>query len=156
MFKLQSAMEYLMTYGWAILLLGIVLASLYALGLFSPSSFVQSQCLLQANFGCMNAYITSSGILTVNIEQNTQSPINITSIGCNSNATYSNMKQISPPLDLPIGSNYTFTVQCYQGTSPYSGPVGSLFKGYLLFNYTNLQTGFQNTQIGTLILKVSS
>ncbi|MEM0147728.1 MAG: hypothetical protein QXD11_02755 [Candidatus Micrarchaeaceae archaeon] len=154
--KLQSAMEYLMTYGWAILLLGIVLASLYALGLFSPSSFIQSTCLLQANFGCINAYLSSSGKLTVNIEQNTESPINITSIGCNTNATYYNMVSISPPLSLPIGSNHTFTVQCYQGTQQYSGQIGSIFKGYLLFNYTSLQTGFQNTQIGTLMLKVSS
>ncbi len=37
--KLQSAMEYLMTYGWAILVIAVVLGVLYSLGIFSPSSF---------------------------------------------------------------------------------------------------------------------
>ncbi|MDE1849596.1 MAG: hypothetical protein KGI00_02595 [Candidatus Micrarchaeota archaeon] len=35
MIKLQSAMEYLMTYGWAILAIAIVMVSLYSLGIFS-------------------------------------------------------------------------------------------------------------------------
>jgi hypothetical protein len=37
--KAQSAMEYLMTYGWAILIIAIVLAALFQLGVFNPMSF---------------------------------------------------------------------------------------------------------------------
>jgi len=37
--KAQSAMEYLMTYGWAILIIGVVLAALYQLGVFNPMTF---------------------------------------------------------------------------------------------------------------------
>ncbi len=37
--RLQSAMEYLMTYGWAILVIAVVLGVLYSLGIFSPSNF---------------------------------------------------------------------------------------------------------------------
>ncbi|MDE1851514.1 MAG: LamG domain-containing protein [Candidatus Micrarchaeota archaeon] len=36
--KLQSAMEYLMTYGWAILAIAIVMVSLYSLGIFNAAS----------------------------------------------------------------------------------------------------------------------
>ncbi|MDE1851767.1 MAG: LamG domain-containing protein [Candidatus Micrarchaeota archaeon] len=36
--KLQSAMEYLMTYGWAILAIAIVMVSLYSLGIFNAGS----------------------------------------------------------------------------------------------------------------------
>jgi hypothetical protein len=36
--KLQSAMEYLMTYGWAILIVAVVLGALFQLGVFSGSS----------------------------------------------------------------------------------------------------------------------
>ncbi len=35
----QSAMEYLMTYGWAILIIAIVLGALFSLGVFSSSNF---------------------------------------------------------------------------------------------------------------------
>ena len=37
--KLQSAMEYLMTYGWAILIIAIVLVALFSLNLFNPYTF---------------------------------------------------------------------------------------------------------------------
>lgn len=37
--KLQSAMEYLMTYGWAILIIAVVLGALFQLGIFNASSF---------------------------------------------------------------------------------------------------------------------
>jgi hypothetical protein len=37
--KSQSAMEYLMTYGWAILIIAFVLAALYSLGIFNPVTF---------------------------------------------------------------------------------------------------------------------
>ncbi len=37
--KLQSAMEYLMTYGWAILIIAVVLSALFQLGVFNASNF---------------------------------------------------------------------------------------------------------------------
>jgi len=37
--KAQSAMEYLMTYGWAILIISVVLAALFQLGVFNPIAF---------------------------------------------------------------------------------------------------------------------
>ena len=36
--KSQSAMEYLMTYGWAILIIAVVLGAIYSLGLFNPAT----------------------------------------------------------------------------------------------------------------------
>ncbi|MCL5239678.1 MAG: LamG domain-containing protein [Candidatus Marsarchaeota archaeon] len=37
--KAQSAMEYLMTYGWAILIIAVVLGALFQLGVFNASTF---------------------------------------------------------------------------------------------------------------------
>jgi len=37
--KAQSAMEYLMTYSWAILIISVVLAALFQLGVFNPMTF---------------------------------------------------------------------------------------------------------------------
>jgi len=37
--NLQSAMEYLMTYGWAILIIAVVLGALFQLGVFNPMTF---------------------------------------------------------------------------------------------------------------------
>ena len=38
----QSALEYMMTYGWAILIIVIVAVILYSMGIFNPSSSVSS------------------------------------------------------------------------------------------------------------------
>ncbi len=38
-FNAQSAMEYLMTYGWAILIIAVVLGALFQLGVFNASAF---------------------------------------------------------------------------------------------------------------------
>jgi len=39
-FKSQAAMEYLMTYGWAILIIALSLAVLYSIGILNPKNFV--------------------------------------------------------------------------------------------------------------------
>jgi len=39
-YKSQAAMEYLMTYGWAILIIALTLAVLYSLGILNPKNFL--------------------------------------------------------------------------------------------------------------------
>lgn len=42
--KGQGAIEYLMTYGWALLVIIIIGAALFFLGVLNPSSYTQSRC----------------------------------------------------------------------------------------------------------------
>ena len=42
--KGQGAMEYLMTYGWALLVIVIVGAALFALGILNPATYQQRRC----------------------------------------------------------------------------------------------------------------
>ncbi|MEM3781365.1 MAG: hypothetical protein QXT43_00180 [Candidatus Micrarchaeaceae archaeon] len=155
----QSAMEYLITYGWAILIIAVVLAALFGLGVLSPGRFLGSQCLIQAGFSCPSLYMTSNGVLTINLLQATSAPINVTAYGCNTNSTIVNMQvPFNPPsnqVTMQIGSNYTFSVQCYSGSSPFSGSPGNDFNGYIIINYTNLITGFPETLVGKLFVKIS-
>ncbi|HLC57532.1 MAG TPA: hypothetical protein VJH95_03095 [Candidatus Nanoarchaeia archaeon] len=50
--KSQAATEFLMTYGWAILVIMIIVGSLYAMGVFSPS--VPNSCDIDAPFNCVD------------------------------------------------------------------------------------------------------
>jgi hypothetical protein len=45
-------MEYLMTYGWSILIIAIVLAALFGLGVFSTSTFSNNACVPSPGFLC--------------------------------------------------------------------------------------------------------
>ncbi len=157
--RAQSAMEYLTTYGWALLILGIVLVSLYALGVFNPANFSSSECVLNAGFSCLNFFIAQNGLFTVNLEQSTSDPINITAIGCNTNQTTVHMSApLNPPTNqiyLQVGANRTFTVQCWTGPVTYSNTPGNLFTGYLVVNYTDEVTSLPNTIYGKLNVQVS-
>lgn len=157
--KAQSAMEYMMTYGWAIVIIAIALAALIALGVFNPGIFVGQECIVQAGFSCLNYVLSSNGTLMINLEQATEAPINITALGCNTNVTTMFMQQPdNPPSNqvyMPIGSNYTFDVQCYSFDTPFNGTIGQLYKGNLVINYTDTLTGFPHVAYGTIIDKVT-
>ncbi|MDI6738221.1 MAG: hypothetical protein QME12_06960, partial [Nanoarchaeota archaeon] len=50
--KGQAAMEFLMTYGWAILVVLVAIGALAYFGVLSPSKFLPSSCTLEPGFGC--------------------------------------------------------------------------------------------------------
>jgi len=52
--RAQSAMEYLMTYGWAILIIAVVLGALFSLGVFSGSSLLGNACIAASGYLCSN------------------------------------------------------------------------------------------------------
>ena len=60
--KAQSAMEYLMTYGWAILIIIVVVAALFAMGVFSTKQpettevCVIKYCARTSPFNCLDFY----------------------------------------------------------------------------------------------------
>ena len=61
--KGQAAVEYLMTYGWAILVLVIILMSIVSTGVLSPSYLVSEECNLGPNLPC-NFQVFSDGANT--------------------------------------------------------------------------------------------
>ncbi|ASI13968.1 hypothetical protein Mia14_0665 [Candidatus Mancarchaeum acidiphilum] len=67
-FKAQSAMEYLMTYGWAILIIAIVLAALYILGVFNGSAFIGTTCTATSGALCTSP-IASPSTFSVTLGQ---------------------------------------------------------------------------------------
>ncbi len=154
-FKSQSAMEYLMTYGWAILILGIVASALFALGIFNPGQSTSQICQLEAGFICANYYMVQNGILTLNILQTTTSPINITAIGCNTNSSLITTQKITPQVYLPEGANGTINVQCYDAATPHSGQINQLYLGNLQINYTDATTGFPEIIYGNIAVRIS-
>jgi hypothetical protein len=155
-YKAQSALEYLTTYGWAIIIISVVIAALFSLGLFNPGSLVNTSCIFPADFTCLSAVLTgSNGTLMVNIQQALPYNINVTAWGCNNQGTLTNMVKASPQNSLIIGANQTFSMTCYSNSSALDIQPGQIYSGYVLLNYTNLQTGFPHTVQGKLIAKAT-
>ncbi|MDE1845718.1 MAG: hypothetical protein KGH53_00320 [Candidatus Micrarchaeota archaeon] len=61
--KVQSATEYILTYGWAFLIAAIVTASLY-LFVFAPSTITQSSCSFYSGPYCQDIVLGSSNALS--------------------------------------------------------------------------------------------
>jgi len=136
MARLQSAMEYLMTYGWAILIIAVVLGALYQLGIFGSSATLQSSCLSDPGFLCGNPILNSSGYLAVKFGEIGLGTITITSIGCSANST---APSSTLSMNSRIGNGGTTVLQF---SCPLSkNAIGVDFKGYLWVTYN---TQYQN------------
>lgn len=86
--KGQAAMEFLMTYGWAILAAVVVIGVLAYFGVFSPGRFLPSACITNAPFGCDEFGITALTGIELKLrngggESMTVSSVNVT--GCGEN-----------------------------------------------------------------------
>ena len=155
--KAQSAIEYLITYSWAIIIIAITLGAIYSLGLFNPGNFISNQCIFPADFGCLSAFFYSNGTLSINLQQATSIPLNLTAIGCNTGGLTTNMTPFlgANAIYLPIGGNITLSAQCYANGTVFNTQPGALYKGYVVVNYTSIQTGFHHTAIGKIVEKAN-
>ncbi|MAF36007.1 hypothetical protein CL622_02715 [archaeon] len=57
----QVAMEFLMTYGWAIIIILLAIGALWLLGVFSPS--VPTTCQIEAPFTCQDAVVSDNSVI---------------------------------------------------------------------------------------------
>lgn len=57
----QAALEFLMTYGWAILVVMVIIGALAYFGVLNPMMFVPERCTMSVGFNCDSAYIIDSG-----------------------------------------------------------------------------------------------
>ncbi len=152
--KSQSAIEYLITHAWMLLIIAVVLAVLISLGVFNPNSIATSSCSLPAQFGCSVSTFSENGVAQLSVGQYMPGQITIVSVGCSSNQStnYQNVEQQS----LNTGNNASFTIQCYSGSSKFNGTIGSVYRGYLIVNYTDQASGFTHTISGPITAKVST
>jgi len=59
--KSQAAMEFLMTYGWAILVVLVAIGALAYFGVLSPDRFLPSRCQLPSGISCTDFKVVASG-----------------------------------------------------------------------------------------------
>ncbi len=57
--KSQAALEFLMTYGWAILVVLVAIGALAYFGVLSPDKFLPSKCTLPAGIACADFKLSS-------------------------------------------------------------------------------------------------
>lgn len=81
--RAQVALEYLLSYGWAILILLIAMSALYLVGPFRPEFYITERCALMPDFECKSflmKYNESSKNVSLLVEINnpTKYTVNLT------------------------------------------------------------------------------
>ncbi len=146
--KGQAAMEFLMTYGWAILAAVIVIGVLAYFGVFSPSTYVPNQCVLSAPFGCNAGSASATNGVQLELrhgvvgEQYTVSSIAVG--GCGVNASVTNGTA------LQADTLYLIHVPCTTAIT-----AGTKFRGDITIIYTKVGSQVQQTSSGQIINKVA-
>ncbi len=146
-------MEYLTTYGWAILIIVIVIGVIVGSGILDQTP--PQICALNNQFACSAMSMASNGVLQVNITQLTGSVINITALGCDSNLNLVHVTHFSPAITVASGSSIIKNVSCYVNNTVYTAKLGSSYAGYIILNYTVPQSGFSHSLAGKLIQTVT-
>jgi len=146
--KGQAAMEYLMTYGWAILVIVIVLAALWFLSgqFFKPPE----NCLFsQPGLSCGDTKPTiynEGGVVKVSLQVFNQQgqKVNLHNVTCTTAAIGDVQKswaQVSNVTSIPAGGSQVFLGQsCITKPGTFvSSPVGSDFRGQFViwYNFEN-------------------
>ena len=96
--KSQSALEYMMTYGWAILIIVIVAGVLYSFGIFNPSSSASTTITGFSGLGVTQAACIQGGALQLQIGNALGYTVNITKL----NTTGSSGQVVSIPTTIII------------------------------------------------------
>ena len=65
--KGQAAMEFLMTYGWAILVVLVVIGALSYFGVLSPSTLLPEKCTFPVSISCTDFTVTT-GTVSINLQ----------------------------------------------------------------------------------------
>jgi len=163
--KAQSAMEYLMTYGWAILIIAVVLGALFSLGVFSGTSMLGTSCIAGPGFYCQNP-VLAGNTLTFSFGQNTGATV------------YNAIIWVANQSTTPSTSSPFFTKGAYVNSYAYpnglvsgqvvtpsitlsaytNAPIGTPFSGYVWLAYNATSSSgpaYLLTKVGTIVVKVT-
>ena len=116
--KGQAAMEFLMTYGWAILAAIIAIGVLAYFGVFSPGTFISNSITMNAPFGATQELSINTTNLVFVMRNGGGDRVNVSSIGvAGCGTTFYTGANV---MIIPDGGNELISITC---------PVGLLVSG---------------------------
>ncbi len=154
--RAQAAIEFLITNGWAILVVVILLAVLFYIGVLSPQNTTPNTCLFQPGFSCYTFKVgNGTGSLELDFGQATGRSIQVTGISCSQNSTAAlHTSPLAEDITVPSGEHRWIA----GGTSNNSGIIcegatgvaGSRYKGTVCINYIESSANAQRLICGDI------
>ena len=141
-------MEFLMTYGWAILVVLVAIGALAYFGVLNPSRFLPSSCTIGPGLGCDDHRVTptTTQLILRNGLGNDVTAVNIAIAGCTASAEADGDDAWNDGQLLGGADGITLT-------SCSNGAAGSRYKGDVTVTYTS-GSGIAHTVTGDLTTRV--
>lgn len=137
--KSQAAMEFLLTYGWAILVVLVAIGALAYFGVLSPDRFLPNKCFLPAGITCTDHRVVAGSQQVQVVLRNgigfDATGVIVAASGCPASAATT----------LANGEQKTVTLTTCTGLTS-----GSKYSGDVNITYTNADTGLAHKVQGSI------
>ena len=146
--KGQTAIEYLMTYGWAILIILIVAGVLAYYGIFAPSGFLGPTARGFGQLQVLSPWsLATTGTLTLNVENRVGEAVNVTHVNMTLDQTEYSV-DVSPEVQINTGL-HNIVQPTYSGIGSHSAGEAYTATLTIYYNYTGQIFSSTGTISGT-------
>ena len=152
--KSQAALEFLMTYGWAILVVLVAVGALAYFGVLSPDRYLPSKCTLQAGIACLDFKVQGAGgaggvgVVTARITNSLGYNIDTISVKAGNCGDYPGSAGSTGQLTLANGDSATYTIPCAAAIT------ASKYNELLNVTYVITDSGISHINSGQITTKV--
>ena len=147
----QSAMEFLLTYGWAIIIMVVVIGTLFYLGVLNPYATAPNKLGMPAGFVAHDFRLEEGGAFVLDLGQGTSKPIIVTGVYCTQESTVPSNPNNVPnvriePSEHKLIAHGNVICRNTEG-NPYTGPH---YDGQVYVWYEEPETGMSHMVQGEL------
>lgn len=145
----QAALDFMMTYGWALMLIALAAAALAALGVLDPGTFVGSRATGFSQVQATDWQLSNStGMLQMRLRNSAGTGINVTFVDAKLLALSRNSSSVVPIGDGEYGLvNISF--------SPLGLSKGSSYSIKVSIQYADAESGMAYSDSGTITGRVN-
>ncbi|MBN2566638.1 hypothetical protein JXB02_00960 [Candidatus Woesearchaeota archaeon] len=141
--KAQAAMEFLMTYGWAILVVLAAIGALAYFGVLSPDRFMPTKCTASGGFSCIDHKVTATNV-QLYMQQN---------LGFDATDVVIELRSVDGTLCGTNTTNASYT-NGQQFTATFTCANAGTFKGDMKIWYVNSNTNVGHVTSGSVTGRV--
>jgi hypothetical protein len=151
--KAQAAMEFLMTYGWAILVVLVAIGALAYFGVLNPGKFLPSSCTIGPGLACGEFKVTNAATdnVDVYVRNGIGKSIQNVSMTLNSAAAGACVAGTANSTTIIDGAQQRYQFSCVDADN---AAVGDRFKAVLTFVYVASGETMSHTMTGDITTKV--
>mgnify|MGYP001585014127 CR=1 FL=1 len=147
--KSQAALEFLMTYGWAILVVLVAIGALAYFGVLSPDKFLPAKCTLQSGIVCLDHKATAT-TLEIVIQNSLGFDIRVDSVKAGKCTPY------SPAGGITVANGGRLSlIELANDLDCLGIPAGATkFNEEINVTYTITETGIQHNNRGQITTRI--